>query len=86
MIHKPSQAYLQAHFIVDSRFTGLRSTSAHGPDLRHVITLFPFTIPSCFPDIDIPLDNISGFSYAFSVDTDEAKHAIPIGATGTSRQ
>jgi hypothetical protein len=63
----------------------LRPTSAHHPDVCHVLTLFPFSLPSFFPDRDIPLDKISLCSYASSSEMERGKKAIPIGATGDDR-
>jgi hypothetical protein len=42
--------------------------------------------PLIFPEIDIPLDKIYMFPYVSCIDVERAKHAIPIGATGISRQ
>jgi hypothetical protein len=71
--------------LIDSRFTGMRSTSAHSCDSRHGITISPLTLTSFLRRSDIPLDKISGCSYAFAVETDRGTRAIPIGATGISR-
>jgi hypothetical protein len=81
MIPKPSGA----HLMIEFRFTGMRSRSAHRPDGRHFLTGLPITIASLFPRVDIPLDNIHGCSYAFSVEPDRGTRAIPIGAEADSR-
>lgn len=88
MSHKPDHAYLQLHarFMIESRFTDIRPKSVHSPDLRHFMTIFPLTILLLFPGIDLPLDKIRVYSYALFVDTDRAKKAIPIDATGGYRQ
>jgi hypothetical protein len=79
MSHTPDQAYLQVHarFMLASRFPDIRPQSVHSPDLRQIMTLFPFTILSLFPGIDLLLDKISVYSYALFVDTDRAKKQFP---------
>jgi hypothetical protein len=43
------------HHRVDFWFSGLRPTSAHRPDLRHVLTIFLFTSVSFFRNVTFPL-------------------------------
>jgi hypothetical protein len=74
MIPKPSRQ----RFIGDFRVTGLRPTSAHSPDLRHVLRFLSHRLVSFFLRWNIPLDKMRAFSYVFPTDTDRANHAISI--------